>query len=224
MERSLFSKGLVIMGLVAGCSGSAGSSTANKSDGATSVDGGQEDAVVEIEASSGGEGGSDAAVDGGPDERIDPIAPGHTWTYDVTILGTYPACVAGTHTATVLHEEMLGGRDAFEVQSFCVPAGSFFYSVDGDRVFTWVAMTWVLTLDAPVAAGHTWSDGLDSFTWEAVPTVTVPAGTYTNCWRAVEQVTYPTYTAFCRGVGPVQWHYEDGHGNGYEAVLRSTNF
>jgi hypothetical protein len=227
MERSLFSKGLVIMGLVAGCSGSsAGSPAANKSDAATPPDGGGEDAAPETDAGSGGgDGGSEAAVDAGPDQRIDPIALGHSWIYDVTVLGTYPACVAGTHAATVLNEKMLGGRDAFEVQSFCQNAGSFFYSVDGDRVFTYVGQgAWVLSLDAPVAAGHTWSNGLDSFTWEAVPTVTVPAGTYTSCWSAVEQVAYPTYTVFCRGIGPVHWHYEDGHGNGFDAVLRSKSF
>jgi hypothetical protein len=226
MELSLFSKGLLMMGLVAGCGGSgAGSAAANESDAATPTDGGRQDAPAAMEASSGADGGSDdAAADGGADERIDPIALGHAWTYDVTVLGTYPACTAGTQTATVLNDEMLGGRQAFQVQSFCPNAGSFFYALDGDRVFTWVAMTWVLSLDAPVAAGHTWSDGLDSFTWQAVPTVTVPAGTYTNCWSAVEQVSYPTYTVFCRGVGPVQWHYEDGHGNGYEAVLRSKSF
>jgi hypothetical protein len=224
MERSLCSKGMVIMSLVAGCSGSsAGSAAANKSDAATPPDSGQ-DAAPEMDAGSGGDGGSDAAVDAGPDERIDPIALGHTWTYDVTILGTYPACAAGMHAAAVWNEEMLGGRDAFEVQSFCQNAGSFFYSVDGDRVFTYVGQAWVLSLDAPVATGHTWSNGLDSFTWEAVPTVTVPAGTYTNCWSAVEQVAYPTYTVFCRGIGPVHWHYEDGHGNGFEAVLRSLSF
>jgi len=218
MERSLFSKGLVIMGLVAGCSGSnAGSPATNdKSDAATSADGGGQDAAPETDASSG--------EDGGLDDRIDPVALGHVWTYDVTVLGTYPACVAGTHSATVLNEEMLGGRQAFQVESFCPSAGSFFYALDGDRVFTWVAMTWVLSLDTPVSAGHTWSNGVDSFTWQAVPTVTVPAGTFTNCWSAVEQVSYPTYTVFCRGVGPVHWHYEDGQGNGYEAVLSSKNF
>jgi hypothetical protein len=217
MECSLFSKGLVIMGLVAGCGGSnAGSPRANKSDAATPDDGGGKDAAPEMESSSGD--------DAGPDDRIDPIALGHGWTYDVTVLGSYPACVAGTHAATVVNEEMLGGRQAFQVQSFCTNAGSFFYSLDGDRVFTWVSMTWVLSLDAPVTAGHTWSNGLDSFTWEAVPTVTVPAGTFTNCWSAVEQVSYPTYTVFCRGVGPVHWHYEDGQGNGFEAVLTSKSF
>lgn len=217
MERSLFSKGLVIMGLVAGCSGSnAGSSGASKSDAATPADSGGEDAAPEMEASSGD--------DAGQDDRIDPIAVGHAWTYDVTVLGSYPACVAGTHAATVVNEEMLGGRQAFQVESFCPSAGSFFYALDGNRVFTWVAMTWVLSLDTPVAAGHTWSNGLDSFTWEAVPTVTVPAGTFTTCWSAVEQVSYPTYTVFCRGVGPVHWHYEDGQGNGYEAVLTSKSF
>jgi hypothetical protein len=33
-----------------------------------------------------------------------------------------------------------------------------------------------------------------------------------------------TVPVFCRGVGPVQWHYEDGNGNGFEVVLRSRNF
>lgn len=222
MELSLFSKGVVIVGLAAGCGGSAaGPSPTNKSDAAASPDTG-EDAAPEMDA--GFVGDSAVALDGAVDDRIDPIALGRTWTYDVTVLGTYPACVAGAHAATVWNEEMLGGRDAFEIQSLCANAGSFFYAVDGDRVFTYVGQAWVLSLDAPVAAGHTWSDGLDSFTWQAVPTVTVPAGTYANCWSAVEQVSYPTFTVFCRGVGPVHWHYEDGHGNGVDAVLRSKSF
>ena len=35
---------------------------------------------------------------------------------------------------------------------------------------------------------------------------------------------YTSYTVFCRGVGPVEWHYEDGFGNGYEAVLKAKGF
>jgi len=48
-------------------------------------------------------GTSDAEDAGvGTDEAIDPIALGHTWTYAVTELGTYPACPTGASTATAL--------------------------------------------------------------------------------------------------------------------------
>src|SRR4051812_6768795 len=42
----------------------------------------------------------DAAVppDAAKDDRIDPIALGKSWTYDVTIIGVYPLCKAGSNT------------------------------------------------------------------------------------------------------------------------------
>jgi hypothetical protein len=158
------------------------------------------------------------------DRRIDPIEVGHAWTYDVNVLGWYPACASGIHTATALERTNVGGRDGVRVQSLCARAGSYVYSVDGDSVSSWYDGSWRLSLDAPVRSGRVWSDDYFEYTWERVGTVKVPAGTFRSCWSATKRVDYASYTIFCRGVGPVRWHYEDGWGNGYDAVLVDKNF
>ena len=56
-------------------------------------------------------------------------------------------------------------------------------------------------------------------------TITVGAGTFDNCFEAdvQDEATYYAVT-FCRGIGPVKWHYRDTTGNnGYDAVLTAKN-
>lgn len=158
------------------------------------------------------------------DRRIDPIEVGHAWTYDVQVLGFYPACANGIHTATALESVRVGGRDGIRVQSLCSRAGTFVYSVDGDSVSSWWGGAWRQSLDAPVRSGRVWSDDFAEYTWERLGTVSVPAGRFRSCWSATKRAPYASYTVFCRGVGPVHWHYEDGRGNGYDAVLVEKNF
>lgn len=156
----------------------------------------------------------DAAVD----NRIDPIALGRSWTYDVSIIGTYPICKPGSHTGAVLGQKTTGGKSSFQVQSFCPGAGTSSYYVDGDHVEVYYRGAWILSLEAPVAETTMWTDGLLQYTWEKVGSITVPAGTFNDCWAA-KHVGGVSYTRFCRGIGPVQWHYVDGSGNGYDATL-----
>jgi hypothetical protein len=167
------------------------------------------------------DGGADAAA---KDTRIDPIEVGHAWTYNVKVLGFYPTCSNGVHTATALQSKTKDGKSAVEVQSLCENAGTFDYAVDGDRVHSYFAGQWRLSLDAPVVAGHTWSDGFRDYRWDDKGTVTTPAGTFSDCWQATTVASYESYILLCRGVGPVKWHFEDGLGNGYEAVLTAKNF
>lgn len=180
-------------------------------------------------ASADGGGGSDASADGAVadaaprDTRIDPIEVGHSWTYDVKVLGFYPLCVAGSHVSTAKSAAQRDGKRAITVSSLCKNAGDFDYAVEGDRVFSY-AGGWRLSLDAPVADGHRWTDGSRNYVWEPKGTRTVPAGTFSDCWSAKVVASYTSYTVFCRGVGPIEWHYEDGLGNGYEAVLTAKGF
>lgn len=179
-------------------------------------------------SASGGGGGFGALGGGGSggsgvDNRIDPIEVGHAWTYDVQIFGVYPLCKAGSHTGQVLGQKEVGGKNAFQVQSLCPAAGVSSYHVDGDRVEVYVSGAWVLALDAPVQAGHSWSNGVATFTWEDAGTVTVPAGTFSDCWTAREDLAADSYTTFCRGVGPVIWHTIVA-GNGFDAQLTAKNF
>jgi hypothetical protein len=161
---------------------------------------------------------------GGPDDRIDPIELGHAWTYEVEELGTFPACPSGSHTGETIAESEIGGKHAFEVTNLCANVESSQYAVEGDVVFVHYQGTWILALDAPVEEGHTWTNGASTFTWHDEGTVTVPAGTFDDCWRATQNVAYEAYTIFCRGVGPVHWRSVDLSGNGFDAVLTAKNF
>lgn len=187
-------------------SGDSGTSTDGGGDSSTSLDGG------------------DAGDGSVKDTRIDPIEVGHSWTYNVTVLGFYPACSNGVFTSNTLQSSQLDGKTALHVQSLCENAGVFKYAVEGDRVYAHLNGSWKLSLDAPVAEGHTWSDGFRDYRWDSKGAITTPAGKFSDCWSATVVAGYTSYTIFCRGVGPVKWHYEDGIGNGYEAVLTAKNF
>jgi hypothetical protein len=215
------------MAMLVACGGS--SSTLPR--GAAPMDAGQteaaamseDDAQTQMEASVT----TDATEDGGtagPDDRIDPIEVGRIWTYDIQQLGTYPLCPGGVHSGTALGAMLVDGKQAIQVQSACANAGSAYYAVAGDVVQIDEQGTWRLALDAPVQEGHTWSDGTSTFTWHSVGSVTVPAGTFEDCWSATENVAYPAYAIFCRGVGPVRWYTKDAQGNGYDAQLHAKNF
>lgn len=168
-------------------------------------------------------GGAGSGGGGSVDDRIDPIELGYAWTYDVEIYGTYPLCKAGSHTGQVLGQKEVGGKNAFQVQSLCPAAGVSSYHVDGDRVEVYLSGVWALALDAPVQEGHSWSNGVTTYTWEDAGSVTVPAGTFDNCWTAREDQAADSYTTFCRGVGPVIWHTLVA-GNGFDARLTAKNF
>jgi hypothetical protein len=168
---------------------------------------------------------ADAGLDGKPaDAPIDPIVLGHRWTYDVKEVGNYPLCPSGSgQSAEVLGVSTRDGRQAYEVRSFCQYVGSVYYAEDGDVVYWDYDGTWILVIDAPVIDGHTWTNGVTSYAWHDVGSVTVPAGTFSQCFKAADTLG-PTYTILCRGVGPVQWSYRDASGNGYDAVLTAKNF
>ncbi len=219
------------LGLVA-CGGSDGGGVVAGGPGTVTPDGGTDpagDAGSSAVVDGGAEAGPDA--DAGPkgdgsvkDTRIDPIEVGRSWTYNVTVLGFYPLCSNGVFVSTALAQSTLDGKTAISVQSLCENAGVFKYSVDGDRVFAYLNGGWKTSLDSPVAEGHTWSDGFRNYKWESKGSITTPAGTFAECWSATTVASFSSYIVLCRGVGPVKWHYEDGLGNGYEAILTAKNF
>lgn len=234
--RLLLGLTALVLGLVPGLAACGGSETSGVFDG----DGGP-GSIGEGGTDPGRDGGPGTAGDGGPDgsttsdggdggdgsvkdTRIDPIEVGRSWTYNVTVLGFYPACSNGVFTSNTLQSSQLDGKTALHVQSLCKNAGVFKYAVEGDRVFAHLNGSWKLSVDSPVTEGHTWSDGFRDYRWESKGSVTTPAGTFGDCWSATAVVAFTSYTVFCRGVGPVKWHYEDGIGNGYEAVLTAKNF
>ncbi len=222
MKLSLILASLLVT--LAACGGASDPLITSDSDGGAGAgDSGANDARATSDAKADAAPSDGSAGTDGGDTRIDPIVVGHSWTYDVTVLGTYPICTSGSHDGVVLGEMMLDGKNAFQVQSFCPGLGTVSYAVSGDVVQYDYMSTWVLALDAPVTEGHMWTNGVDTFTWHSMGSVTVPAGTYADCWKATQNVGYEAYTVFCRGVGPVHW-YTNNAGNGYEAILTAKNF
>lgn len=225
---------LVATAIFVGCGGSEGNGTFTvvgdggpdtgtdpNAEGGTPADGGTDSSTIK---SDGGDGGGDASDGAVKDNRIDPIEVGHAWTYNVTVLGFYPACTNGVFVSNALSSAPLDGKTAIDVQSFCQNAGVVKYSVDGDRVYSRIAGAWRISLDSPVTEGHTWTDGFLNYKWESKGTVTTAAGTFKDCWSATTVASYSSYILLCRGVGPVKWLYNDGFGNGYEATLTAKNF
>ncbi len=184
--------------------------------------------------SSSGDGGSgrDGALPGqdgatgdsaAPDDRLMPLALGRTWTYDVASVGG-GFCANGSHDVKVLGQKTVDGRNAFEVSSFCSGVGSAYETVNGDQADVDYQGTWNHFLDVPVQDGHSWPYFNTGYTWESVPTITVPAGTFTACWKAHQNVSYTAFGIYCRGVGMVQSYSQDLAGNGWDAKLTAKNF
>ena len=169
------------------------------------------------------DGGVDSSPDAASGGPIDPLVVGSSWTYDFTELGTYPFCPGGSHVGSVASTQQYAGRQAYEVVSLCQGLGPYYYSESGDLVSWDPTGTWDVLLDPPVVEGHTWAAGSATYIWHDLGTVVVPAGSFHECFEA-QDTGGPSYTVFCRGTGPIHWHYDDGSGNGYDALLTSKNF
>jgi len=235
MKREI-TAALALLGLLFGCSSSSDGTTS----GDTNADGragGAQDSG-DTQGAAPGDGGDDAgnrsdggsSVDGGQPEaaRLYPIAVGYTWTYRVVAVGSGNTCAAGVQTSKVKGTSTTGGRSGFDISSFCKAAGD---STDapaasGDEVDFYYASSnkWLVLVDPTLEEGHTWPYANTSFTWHRENSVTVPAGTFSDCWTARQNVSYTSYTTYCRGIGPVRSYSSDLGGNGWDAQLTAKSF
>lgn len=155
-------------------------------------------------------------------EPLLPIASGNNWYYQLEIVGQGPNCLIDIGNSMYAGGFVLpDGREAMNFQGFCVDVFLFVIGT-GDRVETYDedGQLVVVSLDEPVADGHSWeaSPGR-TFTWNREPApVTVPAGTFEDCWTRVE-VGLPYTSTYCRGVGKVREALGDV--DGYVAELES---
>lgn len=181
--------------------------------GATSGTGGQP-------ATTGAGGGTTA------DTSLYPLAVGNTWTYDVVAVGAGSVCASGAHTTTILGTDTVDGREAFETTNWCsgVSGTDFIADGDGDEVLFNYSGDWLRLIAEPIQAGYSWPYFNTSYTWESAGSVTVPAGTFDDCWTARQDVTYTAYQTYCRGVGLVESYSQDLAGNGWNARLQSKSF
>jgi len=161
---------------------------------------------------------TDTDTDSDSDEPISPMSVGNRWTFEVTGFTADPTCSAGTYDSEVIDMEEIDASFAYEKRTFCSRNGNqstSYFRVNGDNVEVLVNSKWELLLDSPVQDGHEWTSYTGSTRhWEDRGRVTVPAGTFNNCWAAVSD-SGDYYVTYCRGTGPVK----SGLEGDYEAVL-----
>lgn len=186
--------------------------TSNPGDG----DGDGPDTGTGSDGTTGGSTGSDPGSDGttGPSNDTDgppgpvaddlfPMPEGASWTYEVT--GDGAICPTGSQTATVGTTVDAGGRQATEYITFC---GGRVHPViaapSGVEIYIESADSWSVMLDTPIEDGHSWTFAAydNEYTYEDAGTITVPAGTFDNCWTRLDSLG-PTST-YCPGIGKVR--------------------
>jgi Cys-rich repeat protein len=146
-----------------------------------------------------------------------PLMTGRSWIYEIEALGVgVPECPPGMSTATLSPGTEHPEGTSVTYTTVCSTEASELIGL-GDEVLRWVEplAQWQPLLAEPVQDGHTWiydnGEAVYMFEWrrESGP-VTVPAGTFTDCWtRVVQDVQASTY---CRGVGKVFERYGDQTG------------
>jgi hypothetical protein len=165
------------------------------------------------------------ASDAGPDASIDPTSiaslfpavVGHTWTFAIS--SDFPEC-NGERSGSVLSQQKVGGRDAVWISSYCDGQSPAAVAVGTTSADVYVSGTYIPQLAEPVKDGATFQSIEGSTTWHKEPLVTVPAGTFQNCWRATSGSSYVIY---CPGAGTV--HIHEDHGDGViDAQLKTKNF
>ncbi len=159
--------------------------------------------------------------DAGATTPLYPLALGARWSFKVQALGVGGQCNSGMFDQTVLSANGAGARPAFQLTSFCTgaPGTSDLSTPGGDEVDIWEQSTWAPLIALPLQEGWTWAYLTTTYAWHRETAVTVPAGSFTDCWTARHQTVSFAYETYCRGVGPVASHFEDETGAGWDAQL-----
>lgn len=156
----------------------------------------------------GGDGATDAGLPAPDDTEVTPeqlIAgkEGRVWTYAVTQQGTGTACPASTitRTASRVYEEQ--GARFIEFTGDC--GEGYLNRFRGQDVEQQFGSDWHLSFDAPVREGARFmSIPPYVFEWRFAGSVTVAAGTFTNCWTRHGLDGPGQDNTYCPGIGKVR--------------------
>jgi hypothetical protein len=133
-----------------------------------------------------------------------PIKIGSTWSYAAS------GYCSGTVDRTVVSANAVDGRAAFQIDdssAACTTVAESYSLPGGDQVDIDILGTWSTLIDPVLQEGHSWAYyGSTMLTWHRETSVTVPAGTFTDCWTANSSDPSIPSDTYCRGVGPVQSH------------------
>lgn len=107
---------------------------------------------------------------------------------------------------TVLRTENVGGKEAFVVDHVCAPDEEIILAHHGGQLVQWNEDKWIVTMKAPLEEGLTWiATERYTFQWSFVSDITVPAGSFQDCWARESVPPSPlSRNVYCPGVGPVR--------------------
>lgn len=151
-----------------------------------------------------------------------PLERNYQWTYQVSN-APGSSCGSGEIVTQVRDTFTEDGVEKYHVDPICnyYGPGSQIMWKDGQDILTYIATSPVTRIfSGPPTINRTWSvnSALDA-TWEDAGTVTVQAGEFTNCWKAVNS-RWGGWATYCWGVGPVK----GGGDGGFSYELKSYNF
>ncbi len=219
-------KGLLALALTLALAGCGDGRPASGSDGG-SLPG--TDAGAAPGADAGGTPGLDAGGGSPFDGDYFPLAEGLEWEWTATRIDGTPgtACEnGGTHTGRIVEvrEESEGTVYVRDEEPGCY-FDTLPYRRRGEDVDVQSGGAWYVQLDLPPSVGATWAAGGASgatYVWsEHLPTHTVAAGTFTDCWRR-EQQGYDVWEIYCNGVGMVESHYAAWGGDSRMELVRTS--
>ncbi|HXK17995.1 MAG TPA: hypothetical protein VNG33_09340 [Polyangiaceae bacterium] len=189
--------------MLAGASGSGGAAAGSTGAGGVVSTGGQGQSGATTTGGVAGAPGSAGGTGGTPvltPALLFPLAVGNKWTFSGPPL---KGCASGQFEESFTAYELHGGRMAYESVDTCQPNAPVWLSEQDGAIAQFSGTDWAVSLAPPVEEGAEWDSGGVRFGWHAVPTVTVPAGTFDNCWKRA-LVLYPDSFArtYCPGIGP----------------------
>ncbi|TPV92462.1 MAG: hypothetical protein B7733_25630 [Myxococcales bacterium FL481] len=160
-----------------------------------------------------------------------PLRVGAWWRYRITAdEGADQFCSPGEWTSTVEDEAPHEDGGSTFLKSGVCSTERWHYYATADQVRYRSAMSdttpWSVFLDLPPEAGHVWEPipgGPATFEWQPVESVTVPAGTFDNCWlRATHNGALAAADwVFCPEVGLVHVFGDVGSVGTFQAELLS---
>ena len=180
--------------------------------------------------------------DGSDDTAMYPLGVGYTWTHKLIPQETnagagfnlsFDGCEGETvgFTRTIISSQVIGGEEGFEERttgsSTLCSRSSGFSRTEGDTLYSYDESSgaWQALLVGPMEDGHTWTTTIDEKTyelaWRSAGSITVPAGTFSDCWDLLVNSDDTSYSSYCRGVGHVRVHWEHAS---HDLELVSTSF
>jgi hypothetical protein len=157
-------------------------------------------------------------------EQLFPLAVGNIWNYNTTVLpGTIgtPPCAAGMHATTITGRAMFANQNAFTATHVCAPTATRYYVENAQGLEVNVGTTWSLVLPRPISDGAMFQAASSQQVIARVANITVPAGTFSNCWQTAYVSATGPVTTYCAGVGLVSLEYQAPSGGGYKIELVS---